>query len=228
MIQQNRGNLSRYRGSFRNDLQSIIERRISPRLRLCLFALESRGLLRFLVPKYVIGGSMHAYSVGTHIFRTLVRFLAVAAIAGSALLQPLSAADSWSKVRKLKEGTRVYVYLSHEETREGSFMGADDFVMNISSANRGTVALDRALVLQVAVDGGGRPWYSWPLTIAAAVAGGAGGYGIAEKTTCVEYGSECRKAKGVVIGGLAGGAAAVTYKLTQGRQGRKVIYVRGR
>lgn len=171
---------------------------------------------------------MHAYSGGRRIFRILVRCLAVVVIAGSALLQPLSAADSWSKVKKLKEGTRIYVYVSAEETRVGSFLGADDSVMNIRVANQGAVAIDRDLVLQVAVDGGGRPWYSLPLTIAAAVAGGAGGYGIAKKTTCVHYGSECSKAKGVIIGGLAIGSAAVTHKLMRGRKGRKVIYVRGR
>jgi hypothetical protein len=67
-----------------------------------------------------------------------------------------------------------------------------------------------------------------PLTIAAAVAGGAGGYGIAERATCLEPGATCRKARGVIVGGLAVGSAAAAYKLTSGKEGRTVIYTKER
>jgi hypothetical protein len=161
--------------------------------------------------------------------RILVRSLAAVVLAGIVLLQPLPAGEAWSKVKKIKEGTRVYVYLPDEKYEEGPFVGADDSVMNVRVAGKGVIPLERDLVLQVAVDHGGSHWYTVPLTIAAAVAGGAAGYGIAERTRCVNNGSaECKKGKGVIVGGLAVGSGAVAYTLTRPKRGRKVIYVRGR
>lgn len=167
---------------------------------------------------------MHTLKNRMPLSQVLARSLAVAVIVGSVLLQPLSAADSWSRVKKLKKGTRVYVYLSGEKYREGSFSGADDAVMHVRVANQEVITLDRDLVLQVAVHHGGRHWYTAPLAIAAAVAGGAAGYGIAKRTTCFDTREKCMEAKGIIVGGLAVGSAAVAYELTRAKEGRKVIY----
>ena len=156
------------------------------------------------------------------------RSLVIAAVAGSVLLQPLYAADSWSRVKKIRGGTWVYVYLAGEKYKEGSFLSADSSAINIRVANEGLISLDRDLVLQVAVKHSGRRWYSVPLAIAAGVAGGAGGYGIAERATCVDTRSNCSKARGVIIGGLAVGSAAPAYGLTRGEEGKKVIYEKER
>jgi hypothetical protein len=88
------------------------------------------------------------------------------------------------------------------------------------------VDLDRDNVALVAVKHGGRRWYSIPLTVAAAAAGGYGGYQIAERTTCSNNYDDCRKAKSIIILFSSLGPAGVAYGLTRGKSGWDVIYTK--
>ncbi len=169
--------------------------------------------------------------MNTHYFQkkngqNLFRHAVVLIIVGALLLQPLIAADSWSKIKKLKSMTWVYVHLEGGYYTQGAFLRADASGMFFRALNQSEVAfVERDTVLQVAVNQKKRSWYSIPLTLAAAVAGGIGGYEIVERTTCMDTRKNCFKAKGVIVGGLAIGSGAVAYGLTHRESiGRKVIY----
>jgi len=147
-------------------------------------------------------------------------------IAGVMLSQPLMASDSWSPVEKIKKGARIYVHNTNGQFWEGTFLRADTSGITFRVANQGEVDLDRDEVTQVAVKRSGRRWYSIPLTVAAAAAGGFGGYQIADRTTCSGNYDKCGKAKGVIISFSALGAAGLAYGLTRGKSGWDIIYTK--
>ncbi|MEJ2111759.1 MAG: hypothetical protein P8Z37_17985 [Acidobacteriota bacterium] len=169
-------------------------------------------------------GSDSQIGVGCTIFRQIIAVV----IAGIMMLQPLFASDSWSRIKKLKKGTRIYVRLTDEQYTTGSFLRADDSSLIIRVINNDEVTLEMNHVQQVAVNHSGRRWYSIPLAIVAGIVGGFGGNEIVKRTTCFDTRENCSKAKGFIIGITSAVPAAATYKLTEGKPGIKVIYTKGR
>lgn len=153
-----------------------------------------------------------------------IRRVIAIAITVILLVHPLLAADSWSRVKKLKKGSQVYVRLVEGNSMTGEFLQADSSSVTVRTVNQGAMELERDHVMQVTVKQSGRRWYSIPLAVAAGATGGYGGYAIADRTTCSGNYDDCSKAKGIIISFSAIGAAAVTFKLTSGEPGWKVIY----
>ena len=168
---------------------------------------------------------MDTYYTRIHNGHIFARQIVAVVIAGILLSQPLIASDSWSRVWELKTKTWVYVGLSGGKYIEGALLRVDNSGMTVRSKNQEEVFLERDLVLQVAVDHKGRRhWYSIPLIILAAVAGGFAGNEIAKRTTCSDNPKDCRKAKGALIALPAIGSGGAAFYLTRGKSGRKVIY----
>lgn len=161
-----------------------------------------------------------------HAGRNRVYHVAAIIIVAMMVSQPLIAADSWSRIEKLKSGTWIYVYYAEGKYTEGALLHADASGMSIRNINQGEVKFDRDLVMQVSVmHKKSRHWYSIPFAIAAAIAGGFGGGAIVKRTTCSDTPKKCRNAKGIIVGGLAGVSGGIAYTATRGKEfDRKVIY----
>lgn len=153
-----------------------------------------------------------------------IRRVIAIAITVILLVHPLLAADSWSRVKKLKKGSQVYVRLVEGKTMTGEFLQADSSSVTVRMINQGAIEVERDHVIQVSVKQSGRHWYAIPLAAAAGAAGGYGGYAIADRTTCSDSRADCTNAKGIIISFSAIGAAVATFKLTSGKPGWRIIY----
>jgi hypothetical protein len=156
-----------------------------------------------------------------------VRHVILLILVWTIALQSLMASDRWSHVKHLKPDAWVYVTLEDGTDKAGRFISADASTLNISAGEPGAVAIERNLVLSVAIDKKGRPWYSIPLVLLVGTAGGVAGLIIADHTACSESSAangSCRKAKGAIIALTAAGPAILTYRATLGTSIRKMIY----
>jgi hypothetical protein len=156
-----------------------------------------------------------------------VRYVILLLLAWTISHQSLIASDHWSHVKHLKPDTWVYVTLEDGTDKSGRFVSADASTLNVISGELDAVALERNLVLSVAVDHKGRHWYSIPLALLVGAAGGLAGFAIADHVACTETSAtndSCSKAKGAIVALTAAGPAALTYRATLGSYKRKMIY----
>jgi hypothetical protein len=160
--------------------------------------------------------------------------LAVSWIVAAILtLQPLIAADAWSRVTRLKVGADfVYIALTTGEREEGRFIGADIDGITIRTLGQRDITVARNLVLQAAIEKKQhRRWFSIPLAAIAAVIGALTGYQIARHVKCSDKADgerkACEQVGALILIGSAIGPAGATYALTtigQPKKGTKVIY----
>ena len=147
--------------------------------------------------------------------------------AAMAALQPLAAADAWSKVQRLKPNTRVFVALP-EKNIQGQFVSAGASTMTIKASIESDVvrqiSLARDQVLKVAIAHSGRRWYSIPLAAVAGASGAFAGFKAANLIDCSRNPSnDCKKLNGLIIGVTTVGAAGIAYRMTL-EPSQKVIY----
>jgi hypothetical protein len=214
-----------YKTTYRNDQRRRNRNSAIRKWRVVfLSAFKYKGFYTLGYPYRVRGGSMHAHYAWIQNGRIMARQVAALVMAGILLSQLLIASDSWSRIEKLEMRTWVYVHHSGEKYIEGILLGAHASGMTVQSIDQGVVFLKHDLIEQVSVNYSGRRWYSIPLAIGAGVAGGLGGYEIANRTTCSDNKDDGSKARGALIWIPAFGSATATYYLTRDKSGKKTIY----
>jgi hypothetical protein len=174
---------------------------------------------------------MFTQCVQTGIRNSYLRYMVSWIVAAILTLQPLIAADAWSRVTRLNVGADfVYIALTTGEHEEGRFIGADIDGITIRTLGHRDITIARDLVLQAAIEKKQhRRWFSIPLTAIAAVIGALAGYKIARHVKCSNKADGERKAceqVGALIWiGSAIAPAGATYALTNIGQSKKVIKV---